>query len=278
MQDDIDYTVSSPNARRLEQRWQRWGIHRASRAATPETWATGWARLDAILPGGGYPLAAVTEVLAEQPGQGELSLVLKALQPRLEAHAHHRLVFIDPPYRLHAPALDAAGIDRSRVPVICCRDSGQRIWSIEQLAAAGGFVGLMLWAEALSAGDLRRLQLASEKAGCPVFVYRPLAYAGHRSPAALRLAIRGRGQHQQIEVIKCRGPAGACITGLAAGRDRPWTGMPKLADNTHRRVASTAANEHWARPAPTSRTNKNHARSRLPSSTTLPTESQSHPR
>lgn len=211
----------------LETRWRRFGIHRASRAAAPETWSTGWPALDALLPGGGYPLAAVTEFLVEQPGNGELSLLLTALKPRLNDAPDSRLVFVDPPHRLNAPALDGAGIDRARVPVICCRNSGERIWSIEQLATAGGFAGFVLWDDTLDTPALRRLQLASEKAGCPVFVYRRLACARQRSPAALRLALTCRAGRQRLEVLKCRGPAGATTIGLGPGRDAAWRWTPE---------------------------------------------------
>ncbi|MGN8157329.1 translesion DNA synthesis-associated protein ImuA [Salinisphaera sp. RV14] len=206
----------------LEARWQRFGVHRASRAAAPLTWSSGWPWLDALLPGGGYPLAAVTEFLVESAGRGELSLLLAALKPRLEAWPDSRLVFVEPPHRLNAPALDGAGIDRARVPVIRCRDTAERVWSIEQLAAAGGFVAFVLWDDNLDTPALRRLQLASEKAGGPVFVYRDLACARHRSPAALRLAIQSRNGRQKIEVLKCRGPAGGTADGLKAARDRGW--------------------------------------------------------
>ncbi|MGB7756443.1 MAG: translesion DNA synthesis-associated protein ImuA [Salinisphaera sp.] len=214
-------TDNSPAAM-LEARWQRFGVHRASRAAVPRTCSSGWPWLDDLLPGGGYPLAAVTEFLVESSGQGELSLLLAALKPRLDAHADSRLVFVEPPYRLNAPALDGAGIDRSRVPVIRCRDTAERIWSIEQLAAAGGFVAFVLWDSNLDTSALRRLQLASEKAGGPVFVYRDLACAQHRSPAALRLAIRSGNGRQTIEVLKCRGPAGGYTAGLKVSRDQAW--------------------------------------------------------
>lgn len=213
-------------AARLEARWQRFGIHRASRAAVPRTWSSGWPWLDALLPGGGYPLDGVTELLVESFGQGELSLLLAALKPRLDAHADSRLVFIEPPHRLNAPALDSAGIDRSRVPVIRCRDTAERIWSIEQLAVAGGFVAFILWDNHLDTSALRRLQLASEKTGGPVFVYRDLAWALHRSPAALRLALHSQNGRQSIEVLKCRGPAGGRVSGLAAARDQGWAPPP----------------------------------------------------
>lgn len=198
------------------------GIHRASQTALPETWSTGWPALDAILPGGGYPLSAVTEWLIEQPGRGELSLLLKALAPRLASAEHHRLALLNPPYALNAPALDAAGIARSRVPVIRCEKPGECVWSVEQLAAVSGFVGFVIWGEALDTRALRRLQLASEKAGCPVFVYRDRCEAGQRSPAALRLLLSSCDDRQEIRVLKCRGPAGARLSGLSVARDTPW--------------------------------------------------------
>ncbi|MES1954708.1 translesion DNA synthesis-associated protein ImuA [Salinisphaera hydrothermalis] len=218
-----EYNPTQPSqAAMLEARWQRFGVHRANRAAALRTWSTGWSRLDALLPGGGYPLTGVTEFLIESAGQGELSLLLAGLKPQLERRPEHRLVFVEPPHRLNAPALDCAGIDHARVPVIRCRDTAERVWSIEQLAAAGGFVAFVIWDDHLDTPQLRRLQLASEKAGCPVFAYRDLACARHRSPAALRLALHCRNGHQRIEILKCRGPAGGRTTGLSASQDRAW--------------------------------------------------------
>lgn len=231
-----DDAIPNSPAATLEARWQRFGIHRASRAARLETWTTGWPWLDALLPGGGYPLAAVTEFLVEHPGQGELSLLLAALAPRLKAGPASRLAWIDPPYRLNAPALDSAGLDRARVPVIRCRTTAERIWSIEQLAAVAGFTAFVLWDDNLDTPALRRLQLASEKAGCPVFVYRNLACARQRSPAALRIAISGRENRQQLEILKCRGPAGARATGLTIGPLGTWQ-APQAGDRAHQRQA-----------------------------------------
>ncbi|MDA3919094.1 MAG: translesion DNA synthesis-associated protein ImuA [Salinisphaera sp.] len=215
-------TDTQATAQVLEARLRRFGVHRASQQASPETWSTGWASLDAVLPGGGYPLGAVTEFLVDKPGSGELSLLLAALKPRLAADIDSRLVFVNPPYRLNAPALDCAGIERARVPVIQCANTAERIWSIEQLAAAGGFVAFVLWDSRIDTPALRRLQLAGEKAACPVFVYRDIRCARQRSPAALRLVVTCHQGHQQLEVLKCRGPAGARVAGLCVDRDLPW--------------------------------------------------------
>lgn len=230
---------TDPRAAALEASLQRFGVHRASCQARPDTCSTGWPSLDAVLPGGGYPLGAVTEFLVEQPGSGELSLLLAALQPRLATATNSRLALINPPYRLNAPALDAAGIERARVPVVQCSSTAERIWSIEQLAAAGGFAAFVLWDSDLDAPSLRRLQLAAEKAQCPVFVYRDIRCARQRSPAALRLALTCRNGYQRLEVVKCRGPAGALIHGLRRDRDQSWCWpglgvsrlQPRSADN-----------------------------------------------
>ena len=59
--------------------------------ATPELWKgrcpngarrtlpSGHARLDERLPGGGWPVGALTEIITPHPGLGELSLLLPAL-------------------------------------------------------------------------------------------------------------------------------------------------------------------------------------------------------
>ena len=49
-----------------------------SRAAV-ETLSTGFAALDAGLPGGGWPRHGLVEVLTPQPGAGELYLLLPVL-------------------------------------------------------------------------------------------------------------------------------------------------------------------------------------------------------
>src|SRR5258706_12995310 len=70
---------------------------------------TGFAELDAELPGGGWPAGSLTELLVPAKGIGELGLLLPALA-RLTC-AGKRGVWLAPPYLPHAPALAAAGID-----------------------------------------------------------------------------------------------------------------------------------------------------------------------
>jgi len=72
--------------------------------ATP----SGFAALDAELPGGGWPHSMLTELLLPHAGVGELRLLAPALA-RL-AGSGRCVMFFDPPARLHAPALAALGL------------------------------------------------------------------------------------------------------------------------------------------------------------------------
>src|SRR5687767_4627719 len=83
--------------------------------AVPDAVPTGWAALDAALPGGGWPAAALTEVLLPADGVGELRLVWPALARLAEDGV---VAVVAPPYRPHAPAWEAAGIRPDAVQVI----------------------------------------------------------------------------------------------------------------------------------------------------------------
>lgn len=220
-----------------EAHWHRFGVRRASRQGRFATASTGWQTLDRRLPGGGYPLGAVTELLTAAIGIGELTLLAACLEARLASHIHHQIAFVSPPYRLNAPALALGSMDRGRLPVVHCHDDSERVWCVEQMARSRAFTAFVIWGDSLDTTALRRLQLAAEQAVCPVFVYRSLERATQRSPAALRLAITCRNGHQQLQVIKCRGPAGAQLSGLEAARDVPWQ-MPAAAMNGFDRGAA----------------------------------------
>ena len=77
---------------------------------------TGFAALDDKLPGGGWPVGALTEILVPALGIGELRLVMPALA-RL-SHKKRWMAWIAPPHIPYAPALTACGIDLSRTLIV----------------------------------------------------------------------------------------------------------------------------------------------------------------
>src|SRR5450755_145994 len=85
--------------------WRGRELSRVANASVP----TGFAALDAELPGGGWPTAALTEILPAHEGIGELRILDSALAT-LSAQKR-TIVWIAPPHLPYAPALAAAGID-----------------------------------------------------------------------------------------------------------------------------------------------------------------------
>jgi protein ImuA len=183
------------------------GIWRRGSAARPKIDAepTGHAELDARLPGGGWPRGALSEILIENDGIGECSLLLPALASLTQAG--RRVVFVAPPYIPYPPALVAAGIDLAEVVHIDAADADTH-WTAEQCLRAGCCGAVLSWMPRTDYRQLRRLQLAAETGAAIGFVFRPLAAVRETSPAALRVQVSASEGGPRIEILKCRGRVG----------------------------------------------------------------------
>lgn len=172
--------------------------------------ATGHAALDAVLPAGGWPEAALSEILIPADGVGELRLLWPALA-RL-SRAGGRIVLVAPPYLPFAPAWQAAGVDLRRLEVVQAGSERDALWAAEQCLRSGCCGAVLCWPLKADDRALRRLQVAAEAGRTLGLATRPLAAARNPSPAALRIAIDARPA--QLRVLKCRG-------GLAPPRPIP---------------------------------------------------------
>ncbi len=165
---------------------------------------TGCAALDAALPGGGWPEAGLVEVLLGADGLGELALVLPALAA-LTAQCKPVLV-VAPPYRVYAPAWQAAGVRLSHLHLLEASPK-DAAWAMEQALRAGCCGSVVAWP--LKADDhmLRRLQVAAEAGNTLGFAFRPMAARDNPSPAPLRMSLRGGGDGggPELRLLKCRG-------------------------------------------------------------------------
>src|SRR6476620_5372110 len=95
---------------------------------------SGFARLDAELPGGGWPRRALSELLLPHAGVGEIRLLAPAL---VAAQRAGRLVMVfDPPAALSATALARLGLDLEELLVVNTRNrvvpSSDSLWALEQ--------------------------------------------------------------------------------------------------------------------------------------------------
>jgi len=165
--------------------------------------ATGFAALDAELPGGGWPRAALTEILPQHEGIGELRILGPALA-QLAAQGKF-VVWIAPPYLPYAPALAAAGIDLARVLIVKTAKDGDSLWAAEQALGSAACGGMLAWPRDIRYTQLRRLQLAAESGRCLAVLFRPTEAAREPSPAVLRIALATAAGGLALSILKRRG-------------------------------------------------------------------------
>ena len=165
--------------------------------------ATGFAALDAELPGGGWPCGALTEILPQHEGIGELRILGPALA-QLAAQGKS-IVWIAPPYLPYAPALAAAGIDLARVIIAKTAKDGDSLWAAEQALRSAACGGVLVWPREPRFPQLRRLQLAAENGHCLAVAFRLRQAAREHSPAALRIALTAAAGGLALSILKRRG-------------------------------------------------------------------------
>ena len=195
----------------LAQVLQRTDIRRgdAFAVARAPTLASGFPRLDAELPGGGWPRGALTELLADHEGIGELGLLLPVLAALTAAG--QTVVLVAPPHAAHAPAWAAAGIRLDRLCLVFPRRPRDALWAGVEALRCGGVAATLLWLDPLfrdqlPANSLRRLQMAVGEGGGTAFCFRPAALAAQASPASLRLQLATAGRQLRVHLLKRRGP------------------------------------------------------------------------
>jgi cell division inhibitor SulA/protein ImuA len=184
------------------------------------TLSTGHTRLDKRLPGGGWPLGAVTELIAGTHGLGEFSLLFPTLAEL--SHKGEWLVLIDPPWIPYPAALQGQGLALERLLLVRTANAKESLWACEQALQGSRGGAVLAWPELIgyrqiSFARLRRLQLAAEAGAKPAFLFRPEDARLTASPAALRLHLQGTGAqphdpaHKErrggtrIEILKSRG-------------------------------------------------------------------------
>ena len=196
-----------------------WRGNDCARVAVPSV-PTGFAELDVLLPGAGWPAEALIEIYVERPGIGELQLMMPAAA-RL-TQAERWLVMIAPPHIPYAPALLGHGVRLSRLMLIRPQTVEAQLWAGEQALRSGSCGAVMLWLNRVQERALRRLQLAAERSGALAMLFRA-ARAPSFSSAALRLHVSKADGRAIVRVLKRRGgsipaPVALDLHGTAAAR------------------------------------------------------------
>jgi protein ImuA len=241
-------------ARLLEQ--QVWRASSLGASSSP-CLSSGFAALDAELPGGGWPTHSLSEILCPPGLHLEWRLLLPALrgllaEPRIQAatsrgrgrarkpsapraQQQRPLLLINPPLIPHLPGLQAAGLAPQQLIWLAPETPQQQLWAAEQAIKSNAAAALLLWLPKLRPEQLRRLQTQALGLDAPLFLFRPEAAAAQSSAAPLRLqldlALGARSPQQelaslQLRILKRRGPAFEGLLQLPAlpsGLDRVLT-------------------------------------------------------
>lgn len=169
-----------------------------------KTVPTEFAALNSQLPGGGWPVETLTEILSENEGIGELRLVLSTLVGM--SKDGQWIVWIMPPYIPYAPALFEHGMLLSRMLWLKPASEEQALWAMEQALRESACGAVLLWASTSKTRNLRRLQLAAEQGQSWGLIFRHESLVSHPSPATLRLHLRPSPKGLVVQILKCRGP------------------------------------------------------------------------
>lgn len=205
MSDALDKLLQSPRLWRGRAQGSAW-----------QGLTSGYPRLDEHLPGGGWPRHALTEILLEHYGSGELKLLMPALARLSNAASDDGgwLAWIAPPFQPYPPALTQWGIQLSRVLIVRPRGGNEALWAAEQALASGNCAAVLLWSDTLDTAAGRRLQLAAESGKSWAIAFRPLRVRREPSAAALRLALRQGRSGTDIHILKSRGGRPAAVPGV----------------------------------------------------------------
>ena len=182
---------------------------------------TGFTVIDHSLPWQGWPVGAMTEIMTEGTGRGELSLLLPAMA-RCSV-AKRQIVCIGAPHPIFAASLEQAGIDTTRVTQVHASASERRaargptargptlrgpldvLWSAEQTLKSGTAGMVMVWTHQCAPDALRRLNLAVLNRDTVMIHFRDRESLTQASPAWVRLTLTADARSVYLHVIKCRG-------------------------------------------------------------------------
>ncbi len=182
--------------------WRGTDLGTQSGPVTP----SGFAELDAELPGSGWPCQSISEVLSPQPSVLEWRIIGPTLGRVVGAGG--RVVVVGPPKTPHVPGLHHAGIDEKHLVWIQADTPAERLWCTEQLVKAGACGALVAWLPQARPEQIRRLQVCAQACDGPVFLFRPAAAQHEASAAPLRVMARFALDWEiHVQVLKRRGPS-----------------------------------------------------------------------
>lgn len=242
--------------------WRADQLADAGSAQTQPTLSSGFAALDAELPGGGWPLGGLCELLLDGPGQGEWRLLAPALGDLTCADRRHTVwttrrdvVCIGRPlgpgaeranrspasspkglnspnspkspadWQAHGPGLAALGLDPARLLWVETDNLADGAWAAEQALRSGGCTAVLWWTGSERPG---RSRVAASPHPSSGRAHRPAAGS---DPMALnthlrRLHLAALGRPALLWVLRASAAAGQSSPAVLRLSCRPLPTAP----------------------------------------------------
>jgi protein ImuA len=206
-------SLACPSASLLKLHPALWRGSQFGTRAGP-TVSTGFAALDAELPGKGWPTGALIELLTPHSGIGEMRL----LRPALHATAGQQpVVLLQPPYRPNVACWSGWRFGTQRLLCLTPQRARDAYWAAEQILKNGSCAALLFWAHPIQNSVLKRLHLAAQSSQTLFFIFRPRSVQSEASPAVLRVMLSAEQSGAlTLSILKRRGPACGHLITLAS--------------------------------------------------------------
>ncbi len=180
-------------------------------SASLQTVDTGYATLNQVLPGGGWPQGALVEVLQPQAGLHEWGLIAPALAAVQTQTPVRLTVLVGAPYLPFGPALGARQLNMQRLLCVQAKqgDGPALLWATREALQCADVAAVLAWLPDARSAHLRRLQIAAHAHNKLLFVFRTPRAQQESSPAPLRLLLEGtlsEAGNLLVHVLKRRGP------------------------------------------------------------------------
>ncbi len=207
----------------------RIGDFQRQSASGSQNLPTGFAVLDRELVGGGWPQQGLVELLSDEVGIGELSLMLPAHAylanvRHLGAKGMLWVMSATRPYLPYAPALVSAGIDLNQLVIATAPQMQDALWTAEQGLLSGSIGIVTVWLSDQQPQDvsLRRLSQAAQTSNSLCVLMRPIIAASRPSPAQLRIALKTARAVEAVKIANpLHQPSGALELNLIKRRGLP---------------------------------------------------------
>ncbi|UCE60652.1 MAG: hypothetical protein JSU63_02655 [Phycisphaerales bacterium] len=202
---------ATETVRKLQAKLEEYSRRRAKQAGWIRQFIpTGLAPLDAVLPHGGIPRGAITEILSDERGVGAMSLAIRiaarCTQSGSEDQASVRswnsskqyvqpkdsrsIIVLDTLNEFYPPAAWQQGIAFDRLIVLRTRNTRDAFWVVDQSLRCPAIAAVIAPLTQIDERNSRRLQLAAETSGCIGLVLKP-ARQRIKSFAAVQMLVEG---------------------------------------------------------------------------------------